>query len=256
MPPCPACPAPRRPPLPPNPTYFFICPYGVGRRYGMLRSMYFWAGTPAPGPTRHQHRPRQRLRRDGASLGLVKRNQINLQLDLVPFNQLQRRMCHGPGCVLPRGGEGWARGARKGALSNGLGWALGQQEGLHLRCQLVETPALPRPPVILDKNRGVSPAPKLVGKWPMKLQPPWNGCEERPPHCSPCTSCPHRGVGGQGAPHKEQPQGPKAQGWGSRCLLRRQSRAAKGKHWDVDQESGENKTQLSCFLGICWRNVI
>lgn len=37
------------PPLPPNPTYFFICPYGVGRRYGMLRSMYFWAGTPTPG---------------------------------------------------------------------------------------------------------------------------------------------------------------------------------------------------------------
>lgn len=41
-------------PLPPNPTYFFICPYGVGRRYGMLRSMYPRAGTPTLGPHRFQ----------------------------------------------------------------------------------------------------------------------------------------------------------------------------------------------------------
>lgn len=78
----------------------------------------------------HQHWPRWRLWRNGASLGLVKRNQINLQLDLVPFNQLQRRMRYGTRCAprrpslegLPPGGldascpegargEEWVQGA-------------------------------------------------------------------------------------------------------------------------------------------------
>ncbi|XP_040390784.1 collagen alpha-1(I) chain-like isoform X1 [Cygnus olor] len=108
------------PPLPPNPTYFFICPYGVGRRYGMLRSMYFWAGTPTPGPwCWRRPRPRWHLRRESASLGLVKRNQINLQLDLVPFNQLRWRtgcvLASSPRCRCPRaGGTSGVLGTRRG----------------------------------------------------------------------------------------------------------------------------------------------
>ncbi|XP_075378427.1 uncharacterized protein LOC142419385 [Mycteria americana] len=75
--------------------------------------MYFWTGTPTPGPPR-QHRHRWCLRRDGASLGLVKRNQINLQLDLVPFNQLQRRMRYGTRCVLTAPARrGCCRGAER-----------------------------------------------------------------------------------------------------------------------------------------------
>lgn len=88
----------------------------------------------------HQHWPKRRLWRNGASLGLVKRNQINLQLDLVPFNQLQRRMRYGTRCALAapawRGCRrlGWmhpalrglgVRSGGKGGLQNGLfGWFL------------------------------------------------------------------------------------------------------------------------------------
>ncbi|XP_009469249.1 PREDICTED: interferon alpha-inducible protein 27-like protein 2A [Nipponia nippon] len=93
---------------------------------------------PALGPPR-QHRPRRCLRRDGASLGLVKRNQINLQLDLVPFNQLQRRMRYGTHCVLAaparRGCRwvGWLRPAPRGlGVRKFVGPAVGAAIGLGL----------------------------------------------------------------------------------------------------------------------------
>lgn len=151
------CPALCHPPLPPSPTYFFICPYGVGWRYGMLRSMYFWVGT-----LQLLRWPRWTLRRDVVSLGLVKRNQINLQLDLVPFNQLQRRKHRGTtapslprppgaaagsdGCSLPRAtqGEEWVGGAGEKPLGvckvglRGCPVAGKQLEGLRRRCQLLQ----------------------------------------------------------------------------------------------------------------------
>lgn len=72
----------------------------------------------------HQHWPRWRLWRNGASLGLVKRNQINLQLDLVPFNQLQRRMRYGTRCALAA--PAW-RGCRR------VGWMRPALRGLGVR---------------------------------------------------------------------------------------------------------------------------
>ncbi|XP_074706962.1 uncharacterized protein LOC141934988 [Strix aluco] len=60
-----------------------------------VKKYVFLGWDPHTGTHHHQqHRPRRHLWRHGASLGLVKRNQINLQLDLVPFNQLQRRMSY------------------------------------------------------------------------------------------------------------------------------------------------------------------
>lgn len=89
-----------------------------------VKKYVFLGWDPHARTLRHQHRLRRRLRRDGASLGLVKRNQINLQLDLVPFNQLQRRMRYGTRCALAA--LAW-RGCRR------VGWLRPAPRGLRVR---------------------------------------------------------------------------------------------------------------------------
>lgn len=75
-----------------------------------VKKYVFLGWDPSAGTLPHQHQPRRRLQRDGASLGLVKRNQINLQLDLVPFNQLQRRIRYGTCCAPAAPARGAAAG--------------------------------------------------------------------------------------------------------------------------------------------------
>lgn len=180
--PRPAPPAPRRPPLPPNPTYFFICPYGAGRPYGMLRSMYFWAGTPTPGApitSTVQTAPPERRCVPGA--GKKEPDQLATGFGPLQPAAAAHELRHPLPLTAPaqgRSGPGVKSGCRErekgGAQSGALAGFLrlpGGEEAGGAASATISRLARGR-----RQNRGVS----AVGKCPVKPQEPRHSREEPP----------------------------------------------------------------------------